>query len=475
MTIEMDDALRFVLMTAKDNEVIDVDIFLAGEPAQVVEKTDAMPAARATAMRTYADRAQTSILDELHASSDAIILGQYWVTNSIAARIRPATLRRLLERDDIVALHPAAYGDDEIFDEGMQPQDGAAGAASIPWNVLKTNAPQLWSLGVTGAGVLVAVIDTGVNYRHPDLIGRMWHSNDLQFPRHGWDFQSGDSDPMDQKGHGTACAGIVAGDGTAGTITGVAPAATIMALRVGPDQRNGWDAIQFAIQNQARVVSMSLTWRFNKNPSRPGWRRSCEALLAAGVSHANSVGNDGNDLSTFPIPRNIGTPGDCPPPVLHPQMPLHGGVSSAVSCGATDSTDQLSSSSGRGPVAWQTPPFADYFFNAGSPGLVKPDVCAPGPGSTSCNNRFGIDAGAKPYVSFGGTSAATPHVAGCMALLAHAMMIAGRQPDPRPIFVAIEASARPIVGQSQRKENGFGAGRVDVLAAYHFGRSQGWW
>jgi subtilisin family serine protease len=473
MAIEMDEALRFVLMTATDDEVIDVDIFLAGEPAQVAAEAG-MSDDRARVMRTYTHRAQTSLVDELHASDDAVILGQYWATNSIAARIRPAMLRRLLEREDIVAVHPAAY-DDEIFDEAVQPPNAAAGTVPIPWNILKTNAPQLWSVGVTGEGVVVAVIDTGVNYRHPDLAGRMWQSNDPGLPRHGWDYQSGDSDPMDQDGHGTACAGIIAGDGTSGTITGVAPRATIMALRVGPDQRNGWDAIQFAVQNKAHVVSMSLTWRFNKNPSRPGWRRSCEALLAAGVSHANSVGNDGNDLSTFPVPRNIGTPGDCPPPMLHPQMPLHGGVSSSVSCGATDSSDQLSSTSGRGPVAWQTPPFADYVYNATSRGLIKPDLCAPGPGSTSCNGRFGIGAAAKPYVSFGGTSAATPHVAGCMALLAHAMKIAGRQPDPRPIFVALEASARRIVGQSQPKQNGFGAGRVDVLEAYNFGRSQGWW
>lgn len=304
----------------------------------------------------------------------------------------------------------------------------------------------------------------------------MWKGG-RAFPHHGYDFENGDNDPIDSEGHGTATAGQVAGNGASGTRTGVAPEAQIMAIRVGGRERSFWNAMQFALDHGANVISMSMSWKFPSSPDYPAWRRACESILAAGVLHANSIGNQGDDLVNYPIPFNIATPGSCPPPWLHPLQSTRGGLSSSIACGATDDLDRLAYYSGRGPAAWEAGPFVDYPYAGGTEfGLIKPDLCAPGPGTTSCNFQFpSSDRTVRPYVSFSGTSAATPHVGGCLALLAQACKLAGQPVVPGRIQEALENTAVRIAGQSLDKEIHYGAGRVDVYAAYQYGQSKGWW
>jgi subtilisin family serine protease len=249
-----------------------------------------------------------------------------------------------------------------------------------------------------------------------------------------------------------------------------------MAIRVGGDEEQFWAGLQFAIDRGVQVISMSMTWKYPSSPAYPGWRRMSEAIATAGIAHANSIGNQGSELSTHPLPYNIATPGNCPPPWLHPAQATGGGVASAIGCGATDDRDQLAGYSGRGPAAWEEGPYSDYEYAGGArAGLIKPDVCAPGPGTLSCNWRFGLDAGAPPYAPFGGTSAATPHVAGCIALLAEASIRSGERIRPERIQEALERTAVRVAGQSHDKENHYGAGRVDVYEAFKYGMQQGWW
>jgi len=480
------------------HETFEVNVFLKAEPAPATdepEETGDRPARRqvvkrltsrghASRQRLVADlqgwaRADVDFADDQRPTARNI--QQFWISNAVGVEVTRDRLDALLKRSDIEHIELNRHTVLEELLDATPPFDrAAANASGTPtpatdepeptWSVKRVGAPLLWQQGLTGDGVVVAVLDTGVNYNHPDLMPNMWDGG-AELPRHGFDFASNDTDPRDDHGHGTACAGIVAGSGAQGQLTGVAPAAKIMALRVGVEERNFWRGLQFAIERDVDVISMSMTWKFDSSPDYPGWRRVSEGVLRAGIPHANSGGNQGTDLAGFPIPFNIGAPGNCPSP-----RGGGGGRASPITCGNTDDADRLEASSGRGPCGWDAVPFDDYpWANGTQPGLVKPDLCAPGRGSTTCDHRFPDDPTAKPYRQFGGTSAATPHVAGCLALLVHACKKAGTPAIPERLQEALEETAVPIAGQTQKKENHFGAGRVDVFAAWQYGKQRGWW
>lgn len=502
-------ALAGRLASAQTYDTFTVSVFLKEEPARdmVLEAADALSSdGRASAVDTIKRRCaanQESLLaalQQLSEQTEAIdaevsvpkvsFVRPYWINNAVVAEVSLSLLEDILQRPDVLHVELVRHAPlKELLDgsirglrlrrrgtiEASSAVAAAADDTPIAWSVKHVGAPHLWAKEITGKGVVVAVVDTGVNYLHPDLKDHMWDGG-LQYPKHGYDFASDDNDPIDSDGHGTSCAGLAAGNGTAGLVTGVAPESLIMAIRVGGSEELFWKGFQFAIENGAHVISMSQSWKYPSHPDYPGWRRTCETILAAGLLHSNSIGNQGTLLSGFPIPYNIATPGNCPPPRIHPLQSVVGGIASPVSCGATDNSDALADYSGRGPAAWEIAQYTDYPYAQGTkPGLIKPDVCAPGPGTTSCNYAYPQQVGAKPYTDFGGTSAATPHVGGCLALLAHACLRSNNPIMPARVLEALENSAVRIQGQSRDKENHFGAGRVDVFAAYRYGETKGWW
>lgn len=527
-------ALRARLGTVQTGELLDVDIFLNLKPAGILA-TGAMAAdfvkashersARVETIKAVAEDSQRDLLSYLNGLNDGVFLASdnsssrkakvkeaYWISNSVAAEVSPEVLQTILERDDVSyvelrsqtrlqdlldgALENEQYSESDNsrspdpsprLSENVSQTETQSNAAApaqsgktVPANELEIiNVPKMWDQGLRGEGVFVAVIDSGVNYHHPDLQAHMWDGGGA-FPKHGFDFSGSTSvDPMDTFGHGTKCAGIVAGDGTAGTITGVAPKATIIALKVDEIPYSVWSAMQFAIDHGADVISLSFSDKITGPTDRYYWRGSCQRIFLASVLHANSVGDNGAATADpdFAVPRNIGPPGSCPPPRLHPLQVIKGGTSSAISCGATTPSNALLRASGNGPVAWQDAPFSDYPFDGnGNEGLMKPDLCAPGLDTTSCNWKFTAGSTEPPYISdFSGTSPSAAYLAGCLALLVQACKRRGKPVVAAWIQEALEESARPIAGQSKKKENNFGAGRVDVYEAFKYGRDRGWW
>ncbi len=562
----MDDkigkSLRARLQSARAHETFDVNIYLAGEPSEVVhsfvdpDHTGATPEtavppdrdAVVQRLKQYAAEKQRGVLEYLIGLSDSPNfvdpenkvavpkvnnVRSFWINNSVNAEVTLDVLTELLARPDVIQIELASRaGIEELIDvrrrtpgtrtlakeetkiAGPSLSHGSHNVkvfeaalafdvldfvkssrkftpfadrvlldtAQATWSVKRVGAPLLWQLGINGDGVIVAVIDSGVNYNHPDLMNRMWDGGQ-DYPFHGFDFATPDPNPQDQGGygHGTSCAGIVAGDGTSGIRTGVAPGSRIMALRVGEKDSTFTDAFQFAVAHHVQVISMSLSSKASNNPDYGGWRRFCETANALGILHANSAGDLGlySTSGEYKIPFNIGAPANCPPPQLHSLQPTSVGngphISSVITCGATDEADKLRGNSGRGPCAWESEPYKDFPYENGTkPGLIKPDICAPGSTTRSCNWAFSGSTG-NPYSDFADTSSATPHVAGCMALLAQACLRTNNPIIPARVQEALENTAVMIPGQVQRKENDFGAGRIDVFEAFKYGRDKGWW
>jgi len=282
----------------------------------------------------------------------------------------------------------------------------------VAWGVEKIKAPEVWKYH-TGKGVTVAVIDTGVNV-HPDLENRV---------KDGKNYIDATKPPRDDHYHGTHCAGSVAGNGKMGTQTGVAPDATIYAIKVlGADGSGQWSNLWNAIQDsigKAKVLSMSLGGTASED-IRTRLQASCKNAIDAGVIPVIAAGNSG------PSAKTVGSPGD---------------VVEVITIGATDSSDKIASFSSRGPVVWSGKEY------------IKPDVSAPGVNVVSCNNT------SSGYKTLSGTSMATPHVAGLVALMVQAKPNLSTE-QAKSI---LEQTATDL--GTPGKDNVFGAGRVNANTA----------
>jgi subtilisin family serine protease len=399
-----------------------------------------------------------------------------WITNSVRIRGPARVVDELLAMNGIEALErdlPKEIFALETGNASVAPRTHQA----TGWGVEKIGAPELWTRGITGRGVVVAMIDSGQNISHPDLKNNLWEnsgetgtdaqgrdktSNEIDDDKngfiddlHGWNFEENNANLADTFGHGSETAGIVAGDGTGGKQTGVAPRASLMVVRTccsAPDslfEANTWEGLQYAIENGARVLSMSLTIKPFSHPNYAKWRRIGEVLLAADIVHINSAGN----LGAGNEPYDIGAPASNPPAWQHPRQ-TPGRSSSMITVGATDRNDRRQDYSATGPVTWEEiPEYADYpYASHQKPGLIKPDLCAPSEVVSTSESGEG-------YVqNFGGTSSATPHLAGVIALMLSAKPLL----TVAQITEALQMTAFRVDSEFG---NGCGAGRVDAGGA----------
>ena len=323
------------------------------------------------------------------------------------------------------------------------------------WHLAKIGAPTAWAAGYDGSGILIGHLDSGAAYDHPDLAGHLWDGSPT-YPNHGWDCVDEDNDPYDsdtQFYHGTHTAGLLVGDGTSGTVTGVAPGAELIILRCMPGyQADLVEALQICLDNGVDLISLSAGWI---NPSvdlRETNRFNAEVLLAAGIPWICAAGNGDNVGGHLPVPTDIATPGDCP-------NPWYGaaGHSAVISVGASSSTNNVWQYSSYGPTEWNITPSPDGFNDyPHPPGLMKPDIAAPGVGVTSTTPP-------ATYVAYDGTSMATPLVAGACAL----MMQASPGLLPVQLAEALENGALDLTASpaSAGRDNYSGAGLINIPAS----------
>ena len=403
-----------------------------------------------------------SYLNELETNGVVEDIRPLWIVNSISCYADESLIDILAQRDDVLAV----YHVEELQmpeDEDVSIPAECGDGREIAQNVTMVNAHLVWELGYTGEDVLVALIDTGVNLNHADLQGRLWDGG-AEYPNHGYDFYSHDNDPSDTHGHGTHVAGTIVGTGASGTQTGVAPGAKIMALKVfhGSDnltEPTMWvEAMQFAVEHGADLMNMSLGQPLPDAAVKLMLRQACDNTLAAGVVAAVCAGNSRQIQMLAPVPYNIWSPGDCPPPHLHDDQMVNAGGTSCVICvGAVNFNDAIGDFSSKGPATWAgVAQYNDYPYAAGSStniGLIRPDVCAPGVNIKSLDWST-----TNGYCLKNGTSMATPCVAGTIALML------SKEPEltPAQIDEILERTAIPL---TTHKSNDFGSGRIDALAA----------
>jgi len=172
---------------------------------------------------------------------------------------------------------------------------------TLPWGIERVNATAVWDTdgnmevdpgAVAGSGINIAVIDTGIDYTHPDLADRYGG---------GYDFVNNDADPMDDHYHGTHVSGTIAATDNDLGVIGVAPHSTIYGLKALNDGGNGTTrdvirSILWAIDNEMDIISMSIG---SKLPSLLE-KRACDAAYEAGIVLVGSTGNGRRWRAGFP-------------------------------------------------------------------------------------------------------------------------------------------------------------------------------
>lgn len=291
----------------------------------------------------------------------------YRITPTIAATIPQAAIKGLLNNPHVTAveLDEPVYAVDAELDNS--------------WGVKRIGAGTVHDGGNKGLGIKIGIIDSGINYTHPDL-------NDVSVG--GYDFVQNDNDPMDVYGHGTHVAGTACAEDNNFGVVGVAPNCALYSLRVLNDDGVGsWSrviaAMDFAVTHGLPVVNLSLG--SSKNPGT-AVKTAFDNAEAAGLVTVAAAGNSGNIA---------GKGGN----VIYPAK-----YASVIAVGATDSTDKRASFSSTGSE-----------LELMAPGV---SVLSTWNDSTSPHNPQPICVDGVCYYKYGsGTSMASPHVAGVVALV----------------------------------------------------------
>ena len=348
-----------------------------------------------------------------------------WIINGVAATVPAGMIQDIVNLPGVESV--------ELDETIHAPVRTLGKAAASEWNIHAVHASDVWNLGYTGTGVVVADMDTGADINHPDLQGR-WRGG-----ANSWfDPNAEHSTPYDADGHGTQVLGIMVGGNTGGTSIGIAPGATWIAVKIFNDEGiTTFSVIHQGFQwlldpdndpntDDAPDVVNNAWGIESANNCSTEFMPDTQTLEAAGIAIVFSSGNYGPNPSTSISPGNN---------------------TGSFSVGATDNKNAIASFSSRGPSACD-----DSIF---------PVVVAPGVNVRAADLTYG---GAFPnsYATVSGTSYAAPHISGIMALLIGAFPAASVQ----DLKLALKTSATDL--GTTGADNDYGYGLINGLAAYNY-------
>ncbi|MGV9378494.1 S8 family serine peptidase [Nonomuraea sp. NPDC003707] len=390
-------------------------------------------------LRSTAERSQRGLRSFLQDSK--AIFTPYWLVNAVLVRGADAGLvKRLAERPDVARVRPAGS---VSLPEPERAAKAAAQVAGVEWGVDSVGAPRVWSgFGAKGEGIVVATIDSGVQYDHPALAGQYRGRKADGSYDHNYNWFDPtlvcgvpSATPCDNNGHGTHTMGTIVGAGG----IGVAPGATWISAKGCETSRcsdvflleaGQWMLAPTDLEgNNPRpdLAPHLVSNSWGGDAGDPFYQEIVNSWVASGIFPLFAAGNAGPECAT------AHSPGD---------------YANTYAVGAYQSDGKIADFSSRGDPEGAA---------------IKPDIAAPGVAIRSSVPGSG-------YSAYSGTSMATPHVAGAVALLwSAAPTLRG---DIAATRRALDETAVDVTdyscGGDSANNRVWGQGRLDAFAAVTF-------
>jgi len=427
----------------RDTQIDDISLSEDEQTRLLVSLTSAPTSGEPVELQSHSQETQDDLLDFVERTEGVDVVNTFWLTNVVSLSVdtdlfSPSTLleidhvERLFDPPEIEIMESP-----QVLSTGSD--DDSPSSYSLysdqdyTYGLEQINVPEAWDqYGTQGQGTSVAVLDTGVDVDHPDLEVEKWaHFDGAGDPV--------DSDPHDDNGHGTHVSGTVTGsEDPAGDVPayGVAPEADLYGVKVLDGGSGTWEQIvagmEWSVNEGADVMSMSLGASGYYDELMDPVVNS----VAAGTTVVAAVGNDGEDTSSSP-----------------------GNVYDAISVGASNEAEEIADFSSGENIetddAWEDPP--DHWPDE----YIVPSVSAPGVDVLSSSAGGG-------YEEMDGTSMATPHVSGAIALVQSAT---AEDLEPEMIEDVLEETAFKPDGwdpPAGERDTRYGSGIIDVKEAIDY-------
>jgi serine protease AprX len=425
---EIPSTLQNILSAAEPDEEIPVIIEFRNKVRRSAFSTLDMKSrkkALLNELRRRADLDQASLLNVLKKNSKRK-QRSLWIINGLATTVTPAEIDSIISRPEVLEVR---YDTPLYFSEDPPPASSA-----VRWNLESVGADQLWAAGVFGQGVVIASMDTGVDYRHNQLRDNWRGGPNSWFDPHGEHAL-----PYDADGHGTQVMGIMAARNTGETPIGMAPLAQWIAVKIFDDQGRALISdihagFQWLLDPDGNPGTDDSPHIVNNSWGLPSTRDTCYTEFSNDVDLLRNMG-----IAVVFAAGNLGA---------GPSSISPANYTNVFSVGAVDENWSITDFSSQGPSACSD---TAIFPTAVAPGYLvnTTDLTLNGafPDSTALTS---------------GTSVAAPHVSGALALL----LSYDRDASPESLEAALVQTTRDLGPSGD--DTAYGNGLIDVAQAFTF-------